>query len=124
MATRPVEDIEAVLGRFQAWAGARNAAEAAGIREISYDEALGSDRYRWKGARAAASKKAGGKTGAVTETLKASAAPATEEPDKKQAAKPIRRDHTRVRNHGNATGNTKASAGVRVAAESKNSSGA
>jgi uncharacterized protein (DUF1778 family) len=51
MATRPVEDIQTVLGRFQAWTGARSAGEAGpGIREIPYEEALASERYRWKGA--------------------------------------------------------------------------
>lgn len=51
MRTQPVEDIDAVLGRFQAWAGSRNAVEAqAGIRELSCEEALRSSRYRWKGA--------------------------------------------------------------------------
>lgn len=51
MATQPVENIEAVLGRFQAWTGARNAVEARpGIREVPYEEALASERYRWKGA--------------------------------------------------------------------------
>lgn len=51
MATQPVEDIETVLGRFQAWTGAKNAVEARpGIREIPYEEALASERYRWKGA--------------------------------------------------------------------------
>jgi hypothetical protein len=46
-----VEDIDAVLGRFEAWAGTRNAVEAkAGIRELSYEEALRSSRYRWQGA--------------------------------------------------------------------------
>jgi hypothetical protein len=51
MQTQPVDDIEAVLGRFQAWAGVRNAVDAkAGIRELSDEEALRSSRYRWKGA--------------------------------------------------------------------------
>lgn len=51
MQTQPVNDIEAVLGRFQAWAGVRNAVEAkTGIRELSEEEALRSNRYRWKGA--------------------------------------------------------------------------
>jgi uncharacterized protein (DUF1778 family) len=51
MATQPVENIEAVLGRFQAWTGGRNTVEARpGIREIPYEEALASERYRWKGA--------------------------------------------------------------------------
>lgn len=50
MRTQPVEDIDAVLGRFQAWAGSRNAAEREpGIRELSYEEALQSSRYRWRG---------------------------------------------------------------------------
>ncbi len=40
------DDIEAVLGRFQAWTGSRdtNAAKD-GVREISYEEALGASRY-------------------------------------------------------------------------------
>ena len=49
MATQPVEDIEAVLGRFQAWTGTREAAGVkAGIREMSDEEALASGRYRWR----------------------------------------------------------------------------
>lgn len=45
-----MEDIDAVLGRFQAWSGSRNAAETKpGIRELSYEEALQSSRYRWQG---------------------------------------------------------------------------
>lgn len=56
MATQPVEDIDAVLGRFQAWTGTRNAVEARpGIRETSEEEALASGRYRWKRAGAGAS---------------------------------------------------------------------
>jgi predicted DNA binding CopG/RHH family protein len=44
---QPVEDINAVLGRFQAWTGTRTkAASKDGIREISYEEALRSSRYR------------------------------------------------------------------------------
>jgi hypothetical protein len=51
MQTQPIENIDAVLGRFQAWAGASNASETKpGIRELSYDEALRSRRYRWKAA--------------------------------------------------------------------------
>ena len=51
METQPVEDINAVLGRFQAWSGSRNAVEPkAGVRELSYEEALESGRYKWKGA--------------------------------------------------------------------------
>ena len=50
METQPVEDINAVLGRFQAWTGARNAVEAKpGVRELSDEEALESSRYKWKG---------------------------------------------------------------------------
>lgn len=53
MQTRPVEDIDAVLGRFQAWTGASSAAEVKpGIRELTDEEALASGRYRWRGARA------------------------------------------------------------------------
>ena len=45
-----MEDIDAVLGRFQAWSGSRNAAETKpGIRELSCEEALQSSRYRWQG---------------------------------------------------------------------------
>lgn len=72
MQTQPAENIEAVLGRFQAWAGVRNAVEAkAGIRELSDEEALRSSRYRWQGARRDASlKEAGAKLGAtVTESM-------------------------------------------------------
>jgi hypothetical protein len=51
MATQPVDDIGAVLGRFQDWAGTQAATAAKpGIREIPYEEALASDRYRWKAA--------------------------------------------------------------------------
>jgi hypothetical protein len=44
------EDIEKVLGRFQAWTGSR-APKAAdeGVRELSYEEALASSRFRWRG---------------------------------------------------------------------------
>lgn len=50
MRTQPVEDIDAVLGRFHAWAGSGNAAEKEpGIRELSCEEALQSNRYRWRG---------------------------------------------------------------------------
>lgn len=49
MRTQPVEDIDSVIGRFQAWAGSRNAAEPVpGIRELSYEEALESRRQRWR----------------------------------------------------------------------------
>lgn len=47
MHTQPVEDIDAVLGRFQAWTGARNSVETKpGIRELSYEEALSRHRRR------------------------------------------------------------------------------
>ncbi len=43
------EDIETVLGRFQAWTGSREPKAARdGVREVSYEEALESSRYRWK----------------------------------------------------------------------------
>jgi hypothetical protein len=43
------EDIEAVLSRFQTWTGSRkNKDDQDGVREISYEEALRSSRYRWK----------------------------------------------------------------------------
>src|SRR6185437_2856587 len=59
MATQPVEDIDAVLGRFQAWTGAREATGMkAGVRELSDEEALASGRYRWKPERAGTAKNA------------------------------------------------------------------
>lgn len=58
MQTQPVEEIEAVLGRFQAWAGTQGRTKTnRGIRELSYDEALGSSRYRWPGANRPSTKK-------------------------------------------------------------------
>jgi hypothetical protein len=57
----PPEDIEAVLGRFQAWSASRTADKTPqktaprksadlpdGVRELSYEEALESSRYRWQ----------------------------------------------------------------------------
>jgi len=59
MATQPVEDIDAVLGRFQAWTGAREATGMkAGVRELSDEEALASGRYRWKPERVGTAKNA------------------------------------------------------------------
>jgi len=44
---QPVEDINAVLSRFQAWTGAHLASKPQeGFREISYEEALKRCRYR------------------------------------------------------------------------------
>jgi hypothetical protein len=44
------EDIEKVLGRFHAWTGSRTPKIAGDdVREISYEEALASTRYRWRG---------------------------------------------------------------------------
>jgi hypothetical protein len=43
------EDIETILGRFQAWTGSREPKGAKdGVREISYEEALESSRCRWR----------------------------------------------------------------------------
>lgn len=83
MHTQPVEDIEAVMGRFQAWTGSQSAARPkAGVRELSYEEALQSSRYRWPaGARSSAKKN------------QPSAAPATK-PEAKQTAAPARRKST------------------------------
>jgi hypothetical protein len=60
-AAKPPEDIDAVLGRFQAWAASRTADKTPqkaapkksgdlpdGVRELSYEEALESSRYRWQ----------------------------------------------------------------------------
>lgn len=80
MATQPVENIEAVLGRFQAWTGARTAVETKpGIREFSDEEALASGRYRWKSGSAAAAKPAK-KTVAPPAPVAPSAAPARAKP--------------------------------------------
>lgn len=58
MHTQPAENIEAVLGRFQTWAGDQNTVRAKpGVRELTYDEALRSSRYRWPGASRPSSKK-------------------------------------------------------------------
>jgi hypothetical protein len=49
-AQAPTEDIEKVLGRFQSWTGSRTAkTQMEGVRELSYEEALASSRYRWRG---------------------------------------------------------------------------
>src|ERR1700745_2620114 len=43
----PTEDINSIVRRFQAWAGAQAAARAKdGVRELTYDEAIRSRRYR------------------------------------------------------------------------------
>lgn len=49
MHTQPVEDIDSVMGRFQAWTGSRVALDTKqGVRELSCEEALKSRRYHWK----------------------------------------------------------------------------
>jgi hypothetical protein len=55
---KPPEDIDAVLGRFQAWSATRKIPQKAapkkshdlpeGVRELSYEEALESSRDRWQ----------------------------------------------------------------------------
>jgi uncharacterized protein (DUF1778 family) len=55
MQTQPADDIESVMGRFQAWSGVSEAKP--GIRELSSEEALQSSRYRWQGGNRAAAKK-------------------------------------------------------------------
>jgi hypothetical protein len=57
-AAKPLDDIDAVLGRFQAWsASTRKATDKTsqkrtvlpdGVRELSYEEALESSRSRWQ----------------------------------------------------------------------------
>lgn len=43
----PVEDINAIVSRFQAWAGAQTSSHAKdGVRELTYDEAIRSRRHR------------------------------------------------------------------------------
>lgn len=59
MRMQSVEEIDVVLGRFQAWAGSPVAVDAKpGIRELSEEEALRSSRYRWKGSERPPSKNA------------------------------------------------------------------
>jgi hypothetical protein len=84
MQTQPVEDIDSVLGRFQAWAGSRNAVEAqAGIRELSSEEALRSSRYRWKVAvKTPARKKLGSGPGVTPVTSPVAASEAEAKRDK------------------------------------------
>jgi hypothetical protein len=81
MQAQPVEDIEAVMGRFQAWAGSQNAVEARpGIRELSHDEALKLNRYRWKGANSPFAKtKACAERGVVPTTAPVTVPSATPE---------------------------------------------
>src|ERR1700739_3327756 len=96
MHTQPVEDIDAVIGRFQAWAGARSAPEAKpGIRELSYEEALQSRRYRWKGGKTAPVKN--------TRTAERPTEELKEEPGVRQAPAPdavAARSATRERERG------------------------
>jgi hypothetical protein len=43
----PIEDINAIVNRFQAWAGAQApACEKDGVRELTFDEAIRSRRHR------------------------------------------------------------------------------
>jgi len=67
------EDLDAVLVRFQAWSGSRKTKEEGeGVRELSYEDALQSSRYRWQARpyspRAASMEKAGAILEPVTET--------------------------------------------------------
>src|SRR5271169_3601265 len=50
---KPADDIEVVLGRFQAWSDSRRPKIRTddmidGVRELSYEEALQSSRTRWQ----------------------------------------------------------------------------
>ena|SRR5579883_252079 len=56
----PAEDIDAVVGRFQAWSALRRTADKThhrssdlpdGVRELSYEEALETSRQRWQAHR-------------------------------------------------------------------------
>ncbi|MGC2162348.1 MAG: hypothetical protein WA634_10590 [Silvibacterium sp.] len=76
MQTQPVEDIDAVLGRFQAWAGSRHAVGSKlGIRELPYEEAVQSRRYRWKAGNETPAKK---KPGAGPDVIRVAAPVAAE----------------------------------------------
>lgn len=126
MATQPIENIEAVLGRFQAWTGARNAVgPGAGIREIPYEEALASGRYRWKGAGANSAKKAVGKQSAVSEPPQVPAAPVKAEPDKKQRTAKLVREREHGKSCESAKGAREANArsNSRIALETKRGGG-
>lgn len=116
MATQPIENIEAVLGRFQAWAGTRNAVELRpGIREIPYEEALASGRYRWKGVGANSAKKAAAKP----QPARVSAASVNAEADRKQrTAKPVR-GRERVREHAKTAREAKAGTAARVVPDTR-----
>jgi Mobilization protein NikA len=94
MQTQPVEDIDAVLGRFLAWTGSRNAAEAKpGIRELSCEEALQSRRYRWKaGGEASAKKKQGAQPGLTPVAVPA--ATSKQEPVRQKTA-PVKARNTK-----------------------------
>ena len=87
MRTQPVEDIDAVLGRFQAWTGSRNAVEAKpGIRELPYEEALRLRRYRWNaGGETPAKKKLGAEPGVARV-----AAPASKQEPVRQKTAPAK----------------------------------
>src|SRR5579862_514948 len=43
----PIEDINAIVSRFQAWSGAQTSSRTKdGVRELTYDEAIRSRRHR------------------------------------------------------------------------------
>jgi hypothetical protein len=91
MQTQPVEDIDAVLGRFQAWAGSRNATETKpGVRELSYEEALQSSRYRWK---AASSNPAATDAASEPEPARDKANPAKVRSTKRKTEKTVRAEN-------------------------------
>lgn len=51
----PVEDIHAIVGRFQAWAGAQTAKSSRDeVRELTYEEAIKASRHRSSSGNAAA----------------------------------------------------------------------
>lgn len=87
MQTQPMEDIDAVLGRFQAWVGARNAVEVKpGVRELTYEEALQSSRYRRRGASALPIKNSKAETG----TRSTAALDTTAEQEPTRTAAPVK----------------------------------
>jgi hypothetical protein len=73
---RAVEDLDAVLGRFQTWSAScrtkENATQKAndlpnGVRELSYEEALESSRYRWQARNRPPASESARKTEAISE---------------------------------------------------------
>lgn len=86
MHTQPMEDIDAVIGRFQTWAGSRKPAQP-GIRELTYEEALESRRNRWRGNEKRNREKESGEQPGAARPVAAPAAAKAERHSKSKAEK-------------------------------------